>query len=240
MRSECIRAVVPHYTMRSHHSLFVLLRRALLPVLLVLTVSLTSAAEAAKIKFDVAPGTAGRTLKEFAQQAKREIMFPTQRVDNVQTNAVRGEMTVREGLDQLLAGTELKVFEDQKTGALVVQRADDPNGPGAAQKNSDRPETKTEGPVVELDTFEVFGSKLINLDLPRTRDDAQPYVVFGRGQITKTQATNLDDFFRTRLPMNTTVGSESFGVGQVTFATVNLRGLGTNQTLILVDGRRVP
>jgi len=53
--------------------------------------------------------------------------------------------------------------------------------------------------------------------------------------------TNIEEFLRTRLPMNTQQGTASqaqFGIGNR--SQFNLRGLGTNQTLILVDGRRMP
>lgn len=96
--------------------------------------------------------------------------------------------------------------------------------------------------AVKLGAFEVFGSKLINLDVPRTRDDVQPYVVFDRSQIENSQATHLVDFFRTRLPMNNSIGSTTYTVatGATYSQSLDLRGLGTNQTLILMDGRRMP
>jgi iron complex outermembrane receptor protein len=217
-------------------------RRALPLVLFVLAFAVADAADATKVNFNLPAGDAGQTLKQFAAQAKREILFPVQRVDTVKTNAVQGELTVREGLDKLLAGTELRAIEDAKTGALVVQRADDPNAPRAAQKDSDRPTSqgKVEDGKLVLDKFEVFGSKSLNLDLPRTRDDAQPYVVFDHETIANSQATNLSDFFRTRLPMNAAQSFGPYSQANTIGNTLNLRGLGANQTLILVDGRRVP
>src|SRR5262249_35178148 len=70
----------------------------------------------------------------------------------------------------------------------------------------------------------------------------QPYVVFAAEQIQQSQATTLNDFFKTRLPMNALQESQ----GQVNVdsggsrSVINLRGLGENQTLVLVDGRRMP
>src|SRR5262249_7321019 len=52
---------------------------------------------------------------------------------------------------------------------------------------------------------------------------------------------NIEDFLRTRLPMNTTAGSLAQIPGSpLTLSNINLRGLGPNQTLVLVDGRRMP
>lgn len=99
---------------------------------------------AAKVEFDVPAGEAGPALKQFAQQAKREVMFAAQPVRGVTTKAVQGAYTVTEGLSRLLAGTELSGFIDEKTGAVVVQRSNDPNGQRAAQPASDRPKAQSD------------------------------------------------------------------------------------------------
>jgi iron complex outermembrane recepter protein len=100
------------------------MRRALLVTLFLLQtvvlVSVMFAANNDKRDFDVPAGDAGRTLKRFAQQAHREIMFPAESVSGIKTNALKGKFTVREALDRMLAGTSLRATEDDKTGALVI------------------------------------------------------------------------------------------------------------------------
>ncbi len=223
---------------------FAVTRRLAAVLFLIFATAFTYAADAVKMKFNLPAGDAGKTLKQFATQAKREILFASQPTDGVKTNAVQGELTVREGLDRLLAGTDLKVIEDEKTGALVVRGTESPNAPRVAQEPATTPKdpSKVEEGKLVLDKFEVFGNKSINLDVPRTRDDAQPYVVFSREQIEQSNATNLDEFFRTRLPMNNPGASTltNSQTGYNNASAINLRGLGTNQTLILIDGRRLP
>ena len=90
----------------------------------------------ARIAFDVPAGEARDTLKKFAQQAGREIVFSP--VGAIQTQVVKGQFTVREALDRLLAGTGLTAFEDAKTGGMVVRRGDDPNAPRATPENPGR------------------------------------------------------------------------------------------------------
>lgn len=104
--------------------------RSLIGACLLLVLVPLVAAEAVRVAFDLPAGDAAQTLKQFAQQAKREILFPVQPVGGVRTNAVTGELTVGEALDRLLAGTELSAVEDAKTGAIVVKRATSPNAPG--------------------------------------------------------------------------------------------------------------
>jgi len=215
---------------------------ALLVLLLLACSWLTASAQATKRSFDIPAGRAEVTLKAFAEQAGTQFFFSAEKVGGVRTAPVKGEFAAREALDWMLKDSGLVTVQDEKTGALSVRRDDSPNAPRAAQTDRDRPgdQGKVEDGKLVLDKFEVFGTKSINLDLPRTRDDAQPYVVFSRDQIGNAQTSNLTDFLRTRLPMATQVGAPQFTGSLATNSNVNLRGLGTNQTLFLVDGRRLP
>jgi iron complex outermembrane receptor protein len=220
------------------------LRRCLLALGLLLAPPAAFAADK-PAAFNVPAGDAAVTLKQFAEQSGQAVVYMVDAVRGVKTNAVKGSLAPREALEQLLAGSNLHAVADEKTGALSVT-ANGKNGDRAAQTDSDRPTSqgKVEDGRLVLDKFEVFGSKSINLDLPRTRDDVQPYVVFDNAQIRNSQATNLGDFFRTRLPMATPNGPTSAvaftPLGPTVTSSINLRGLGSNQTLILVDGRPMP
>jgi hypothetical protein len=78
------------------------------------------AAEDTLAAFDLPAGNAAETLKQFAEQAKREIMFPAETVLGVRTNAIQGKFSPRVALNQMLAETGLAVVEDAKTGAMMV------------------------------------------------------------------------------------------------------------------------
>jgi iron complex outermembrane receptor protein len=85
----------------------------------------------------------------------------------------------------------------------------------------------------------VAGSRALNVDIPRSRDDVQPYVIFDRAQIEASGAATIEDLLRTRLTMNTAASTNSqLGGALGSVSQINLRGLGPNQTLILIDGRR--
>lgn len=88
----------------------------------------------------------------------------------------------------------------------------------------------------------VKGSRALNMDIRRDRDDVQPYVIFEREVIERSGSSNLGDFLKQRLPMNSVAKTNGQTAGTVLggTSTVNLRGLGSNQTLILIDGRRAP
>lgn len=79
--------------------------------------------------FSVPAGVAETTLKLFAAQAGTEVVFASDIVGRVPTNAVKGSLTARAALDRLLAGTPLTIVEDGKTGTFVVRRANAPPPP---------------------------------------------------------------------------------------------------------------
>lgn len=70
---------------------------------------------------------------------------------------------------------------------------------------------------------------------------AQPWVVLDGGAAARSQALNVESFLRKRLPMNGSWDSQGQRAGgSRNNSQISLRGLGTHQTLVLVDGRRMP
>lgn len=75
--------------------------------------------------FDLQAGAASGALPDFSEQAGVQVLFPTDRLDGIRTNAVRGEMTPVQALEKMLAGTPLVVVYDETTGAFGIKRATD-------------------------------------------------------------------------------------------------------------------
>ncbi|MDP3072957.1 MAG: hypothetical protein Q8N18_21875 [Opitutaceae bacterium] len=106
-----------------------------------LTAGLVFAADNVRT-FDIPAGDAAVTLRRFAQQAGREIVYPAQDVRGHATNTVRGELPVADALRQLLAGTKLASATDAKTNAIsvtvnnatTVERPNAPATPRAASR----------------------------------------------------------------------------------------------------------
>ena len=96
------------------------------------TLDLGAAAANERKSFDVPRGEASDTLKRFAQQAGHQVVYPALEVRGVTTNAVKGSFTPQEGLDLLLAGTDLAARVDERTATIAVARKPDPNA-GAAR-----------------------------------------------------------------------------------------------------------
>lgn len=98
----------------------VLLMLLLCPILL--------SAEAPR-HFDLPPAPAERALKLFSEQSGRGIVFSTEALQAVRTNAVQGRFTVREAVDRLLAHTGLVAVDDAHSTALAIRRQPAPGTP---------------------------------------------------------------------------------------------------------------
>ena len=235
--------------------------------LILAAVALTQSAWAQQMNFDVPAIEAIKAIPEFARQAGIQIVAPADQLKGITTPAIKGAMDTRAALRKLLIGTGLEIASDD--GAVItlkgVSRASD-DAKGAPHQSSrnpfqlvqldqgtdssasrsaydadgrsaERADSSTVGRAIP--EVLVKGSKALNMDIRRSRDDAQPYVIFDRQKIERSGATSLEDFLKQRLPMNTsalTYNQQSGGLGNL--SQINLRGLGTNQTLILIDGRR--
>ncbi len=243
-------------------------RRFVSLFLLISSLCLTAAAaEATKRNFDVSAGDAVATLKQAAQQGGVEIMFPAAVVQGVKTNAVKGELSPREALNRMVAGTDLVVVEDRKSGALTVQRLARPEKNVDSRRSGSQAAAMT-GETVKLEQFEVLGTRIRQTDAI----GPSPVSVYGIEEIRASGAMNLADFMRTIPQTYNGVGAGrnsapddlNMAYGQRTenqvaqtappgaspFLSVNspvqtgvsgvsLRGLGSGSTLVLVDGRRV-
>jgi hypothetical protein len=72
--------------------------------------------------YDLPADNADKALRRFSEQAGHPGAFPTEITRDVRAGAVKGTLTVREALDQMLAGTGLVAVQDSRTGALTVRR----------------------------------------------------------------------------------------------------------------------
>lgn len=84
-----------------------------------------------------------------------------------------------------------------------------------------------------------------NLDLPRTENGALPYRIYNREQIERSGVVNLNAFLQRALldsdaatrPPEQSGMNDAFTTGS---SNLNLRGFGTDATIVLLNGRRLP
>jgi outer membrane receptor protein involved in Fe transport len=83
-----------------------------------------------------------------------------------------------------------------------------------------------------------------DLDLVRTQNDALPFEIFSRDQIVRSGVVNLDEFLQQEiLESSATSAQIEPGMQGALFAgstNLNMRSYGLDETVVLVNGRRLP
>jgi iron complex outermembrane receptor protein len=218
-----------------------LLRPALSGLAALAALLTLSAADAVKINFDLPAGPAGETLKAFARQAGREIVFSADTVGGIPTKAVLGEYTPRDAIEQMLADTGLAATQDARTGAFAVRKAAGNEAKNVPSRIQTQAASRAEesGEKVVLEKFSVTGSRISRLQ------EAGPLPVtnYSGGDIEARGFQNTGDFMQSLSFNSGTMGSinipSTFGVPYARGAvTINPRGMGTSRFLVLLDGKR--
>jgi iron complex outermembrane recepter protein len=208
--------------------------------------------------FAVSAQSATTGIPEFARQAGIQILVSEPLVRGKQISAVSGSYSVKEGLAILLKGTGLVATSKDGTTYTVVAAPSGAtlrNSTGTASVAASQPESIAGPPnpqesstagsaTAGLSEILVKGSRILNLDVTRTEDDVQPYTIFDAQTIQQSGAVNVEDFLKQQLTQNTVsfTNAQSTATGNSQLgntSAINLRGLGANETLVLVDGRRM-
>jgi iron complex outermembrane recepter protein len=192
-------------------------------------------------RFDLQAKDLDQVLKDFELQSGLKVTATANVIAGKKGKSVHGDMTANDALRRLLKGSGL-TFVRGRDDNITIQAVTAP-APVAVD---------SEGPVSA--DVSVQSQRVIqvyqpggNVDIPRTIDDVQPYYIFNNEAIEESGATNIEDFLKQYLTMNSVVQTNSqiygtlvnrgFPMGNT--STIDLRGLGSNQTLILVNGHRM-
>lgn len=207
-----------------------------------------------QVSFDIAAQSVEAALLEFSKQADMQVMVGTSSLNGQKTEGVKGKLAVKDALRELLKNTGLE-YRTEGNGTVTIRSAAaaktdarvrplvegsrlasrDAAGEAATrdQRTVDRPAAPT---METLDEVVVTGTHLHGVDT------GVSIISFSAAEIAQTGYTTVQDWVDT-IPQNFAgiPNEESGGVGNFNRGTsINLRGLGTGTTLILINGRRQP
>ncbi|HZZ33635.1 MAG TPA: TonB-dependent receptor, partial [Phenylobacterium sp.] len=209
-----------------------------------------AAAASAVVTIDVPAGSLDNALAAIAGQTHQQVLYTADLVARRRAAALHGDYTAEDALHRLLDGTGITV---RRTGPNVLvleapRAALEPTAVGrpfGADDATGAPELPTQSvpnvaPVVTVDAVTVTGSNLRNVPI------ASPLVTLSHDDLERSGQTTVADAVRA-IPSNFGGGaSESFGTGgdplsrNGSFSSgLNLRGLGNNATLMLMNGHRI-
>ncbi|KQW67047.1 hypothetical protein ASE17_20465 [Phenylobacterium sp. Root77] len=210
------------------------------------------AAAQATNDFDIVAGPLSQALESWSRQSRRQILYSAEIVRGRAAPAVQGRLTPDEALARLLTGSGL-VAERTPRGSVVLRKAPVRKGQGgqgvdvtaalpASASALSAPAPAPARPAEEIAEVVVTGSHLRGV-----KEGPSQVVVLDREAIAQRGFATLDETLAS-LPQNfggestpTTLlaGADGLGTNSLAASGVNLRGLGADATLVLVDGRRM-
>jgi iron complex outermembrane receptor protein len=167
-----------------------------------------------------------KSLQAIAERYGIELIFSQSVVGDRLAPPIASRMNAQQALAFVLAGTSL-VADWTVDGGYIIAAA---------------PAAVSEQPYATPEIL-VVGRRTQNTDVRRTENDVRPYQVITRQDVATSHVSTVEELAAQRLPANdpgTTLSQQGAGAQGSTASSINLRGLGADQTLILVDGRRLP
>lgn len=183
--------------------------------------------ESTAVSVDIKSQAMSTSLIELAKKANVQIVLDRRLDAGSVVPAINGSYTLDEALKTLLNGTGL-TFEYASDDLIMIRE----------NANSESEEAKNK----EVEEVIVTGSALLKDPGQVTKN----VTIYDRKTIEASGATTLDEFMRT-IPQNINAATEvasgfagDFGGAANVFGAsgINLRGLGEQATLVLIDGKR--
>lgn len=214
-------------------------------------------ADSKPIGVQIPAQSAQGAVKQLARAFRRSLLFQNSELVSVQTNALKGRYSLDEALVQMFKGTRLEGGLTQG-GAITVslrQQAEPPQGekPVLTKRKSkfflttaiaslaSTAAIAQDSTVASENTEEivVVGSQIKGADIAGTL----PVTVLTTDDIEVTGAVDGEELFNS-IPQVGSVTFNSTGFSGVNgargdVASINLRSIGTGNTLVLLNGRRL-
>ena len=226
--------------------------RGLKPLLLAVALSaglhtgatLAQTAAPAPQTIDIPAGNLSQALDRLGEQTSVLITYAPGLVQGLNAPRVSGQLTAKEALRRLLSGSGIQVeVINEKTFVLRRAAAANPAPPaGQAQQSTSRREVQERPATQDLEKVTVTGTRIRGGTTP------SPVIMIGSERIREEGFTDLGEVIRS-LPQNfsggqnpgVVNGTESSLANQNTTggSSLNLRGLGPDATLTLLNGRRM-
>lgn len=213
------------------------MRRSINRLLLSLACSVALAAQAQAVSgpINVPAGDLSSALNTLARQSGTQLVYHADQLRGMQTPGVQGATSTSQALETLLQGSGFAATRDPDSGALLIAQADaDETEAAPAQQFPPADDT----PVTQMKTLQVTGSRI-----PRAQiEGPAPVSVITAAEIQANGFTSIPDVLRSMTQNGGETQSQQSSSG-ADFSPgaqqVDLRGLGPNHTLVLVNGRRI-
>ena len=221
-------------------------------VVLLAPAAMAATAPSQAYEFQIAAGSLDAALASYARVTHRQLLYTSALVAGRRNPSVRGKFTADEALARLLAGSGIVsrragnafVLVQTSRTAQIVPRATAPRAdsrtpqgrPGARRAQSDAPAEAANDEIV------VTGTNIRGLS-----EGASPVITLGRDEIDRAGQATVGEalaalpqtFGGTASEDTSLTGADRTTPNTGLGTSANLRGLGSDATLTLINGRRV-
>ncbi|MBB5745712.1 TonB-dependent receptor [Brevundimonas variabilis] len=174
--------------------------------------------------YNIPPGSLRDALNQFATQSDQQLFYSGELVRGLQSSGLRGRYTPSQALDALLAGSNL-AWSETRPGVIFLRSS---NTIVEAETTVDE--------IVVTGTLLTAAGQLTSPVQTLNRDalDAR-----GLGSVAEVLATLPQNYAGSANPAASLTLTDRAGSNSALATGVNLRGLGPDATLVLVNGRRL-
>ncbi|MBT2745798.1 MULTISPECIES: TonB-dependent receptor [unclassified Lysobacter] len=209
-------------------------------LLLSLACSAALSAQAQGAAVNIPAGDLVTALDALARQSGVQFVYSADQLKGLRTQGVHGAMAPADALDRLLRGSGYAARRDA-SGAMVIVKSAAPAAPPPRPRNTPRTPDGAAADMpamTELESIQVTGSRI-----PRAQiEGPAPVTVMTAQEIKANGFTTVPDVLRAMTQNGGETQSQQSASG-ADFSPgaqqVDLRGLGPNHTLVLVNGRRI-
>ena len=191
---------------------------------------------------DIPAGDLATALDALARQSGTQLVYRADQLRDRRTVGASGSLSASQALDRILQGTGLGARHDSSGAVLIVAQAGATAAPAQAAPAPPPPEPAAapvpEPQIANLEAVQVTGSRI-----PRAQiEGPAPVTVITAADIQAGGFTSVPDVMQS-LTQNGGQTQSQQSAGGADFSPgaqqVDLRALGPNHTLVLVNGRRM-
>ena len=183
-----------------------------------------------KVAFSIPAQTADNALTEFALQANTTLLFPPELAEQITTNALEGEYTVAQALALLLQGTELAMVVDEEGMVSVRSKA----ALVSSEPTTEIAKETEDSGDYPMERIAVVGSR----SAPRSVVDSPvPLDIIGSDTLSSQGNSDVLSMLSVMVP-SLNVNDQPINDATSLVRPANLRGMASDHTLILLNGKR--
>ena len=206
-----------------------------------------SAQSGAPRAIDIPPGDLVSSLQALTRQSGAEFVYREDLLAGLRTQGVRGTLTAERALEKLLEGSGFAVKRDPSGALMIIKSgtAVPETEPQAVTRSMPTAAQSAEPATQDLEKITVTGTRI------RGGVSPSPVITIGSEQIQEEGFADLGEVIRS-VPQNfsggqnpgVALGAETGAGGNANQnitggSSLNLRGLGPDATLTLLNGRRM-